>query len=85
MSHPHHEHGHPHRHTAGGGLSLEEKLQRLLTHWIDHNADHASTYRGWAAQADAADMAAVADRLRKAADLSEEIGRQFEAARTALP
>jgi hypothetical protein len=69
---------------AGGGLSLEAKLERLLTHWIDHNGDHANTYRDWAAQAEARDLAEVAARLTKAADLTEAISEQFAAARKAL-
>jgi hypothetical protein len=87
MTHHHSEHSqdHHHREAAGSGLSLEAKLERLLAHWIDHNGDHANTYRDWAAQAEAHDLAAVAALLAKAADLTEEISRQFEAARKALP
>ena len=59
-------------HETGGGLSLEAKLDRLLSHWIDHNADHAKTYRDWAAQADAHDLAEVGLRLQKAAELTED-------------
>jgi hypothetical protein len=80
---PHHHHHHTHE--SGGGLSLEEKLERLLSHWIDHNGDHANTYRDWAAQAGDHDLARVGELLLKAADLTEEISRQFEAARQALP
>lgn len=87
MTHHHNEHSQDHHHgeQAGSGLSLEAKLERLLAHWIDHNGDHASTYRDWAAQAEARDLAEVAARLNKAADLTEAISRQFEAARKALP
>lgn len=83
--HDDHHHHHDHAHESGGGMSLEEKLERLLAHWIDHNGDHANTYRDWAAQAEDHDLAKVGEQLRKAAELTEEISRQFEAARQALP
>jgi hypothetical protein len=87
MTHHHdpQDHQDHHHHGTGAGLSLEAKLERLLAHWIDHNGDHANTYRDWAAQAEAHDLAAVGELLMKAADLTEEISRQFEAARRALP
>lgn len=87
MIHHHNEPSQDHHppHEAGGGLSLEAKLERLLAHWIDHNSDHANTYRDWAAQAETHDLAEVAGLLNKAADLTDEISRQFEAARKALP
>jgi hypothetical protein len=88
MTHHDHDHEHHHHHhhgESGGGLSFEEKLERLLTHWIDHNGDHASTYRDWAAQAEAHDLAKVGELLMKAAELTDEISRQFEAARERLP
>jgi hypothetical protein len=87
MTHHHDQQPHGHRHPpeAGGGLSLEAKLERLLAHWIDHNADHADTYRDWAAQAQARDLAEVAARLTKAADLTEAISEQFKGALKALP
>jgi hypothetical protein len=87
MTHHHHHHQDHHHHgqETGGGLSLEAKLARLLDHWIDHNGDHANTYRDWAAQAEAHELADVSRLLIKAADLTEEISRQFEAARKVLP
>jgi hypothetical protein len=87
MTHHHDEQPQSHRHPTetDGALSLEAKLERLLAHWIDHNKDHADTYRDWAAQAQARDLAEVAARLTRAADLTEAISEQFEAARRALP
>jgi hypothetical protein len=87
MTHHHNESSQAPHHPpeSGGGLSLEAKLERLLTHWIDHNSDHANTYRDWADQASAHDLNGVAASLTKAADLTEAISRQFEAALKALP
>ena len=36
---------------TGGGLSFNEKMIRILTHWIAHNTDHAKTYEIWAERA----------------------------------
>lgn len=87
MTHHHDDHHHHHHDdpAPGDSLSLEAKLERLLTHWIDHNGDHANTYRDWASQAEGHDLAKVGELLRKAADLTEEISGQLEAARKALP
>jgi hypothetical protein len=86
MTHHHDQHDHHHHaHETGGGLSLEAKLERLLDHWVDHNGDHANTYRDWASQAEAHDLAEVSQLLIKAAELTDEISRHFKAARQALP
>jgi len=28
-----------------------EKLRRLLSHWVEHNSEHALIYKGWAEKA----------------------------------
>ncbi|HET6514350.1 MAG TPA: hypothetical protein VFG09_04260 [Thermodesulfovibrionales bacterium] len=43
-----------------------EKLGHLLHHWIEHNEEHAETYRAWAEKADSLgkkDLSAVLERL----------------------
>ena len=47
-----------------------EKLQVLLPHWIEHNAEHAAEFRRWAEQAGsaAADIVAAAESLETASD-----------------
>ena len=71
MSH-HHDHsgqGHHHHHEGeeAPALSLAEKLEKLLDHWIRHNADHAETYRAWAGRARAEGMEEIAGLLDQAA------------------
>jgi hypothetical protein len=43
--HHHPDHGHP------AELSLDDKLIKLLEHWIRHNQEHAKTYGDWAEKA----------------------------------
>lgn len=42
-----------------------EKLRVLLSHWIDHNEEHAGEFRQWAEKAGAAapDVLAAAERM----------------------
>lgn len=44
-----------------------EKLSLLLSHWVEHNAEHASEFRAWADQARAAGKEHVAARIESAA------------------
>ena len=43
--------------------STQEKLRILLTHWVEHNREHAEEFRRWAAQAEQAGEIEVASRL----------------------
>lgn len=45
----------------------EEKLRALLPHWIEHNAEHAAEFRGWAEKARLAGQREVADEIDTAA------------------
>jgi len=51
MTHHHHHHHHDHDHEIESTLSFDEKMIKLLEHWVKHNDDHAETYRGWAKKA----------------------------------
>jgi hypothetical protein len=44
-----------------------EKLQVLLPHWIEHQAEHAAELRTWAGRLQYAGQADVADKLLAAA------------------
>lgn len=75
-------HHHDHDHDVTSDLTFEEKLIKLLEHWLKHNHEHAHTYREWAERAKANDLPDVGtlideigeitltidDRLRKALD-----------------
>ena len=80
--HHHHHHGDgAHSHGSGEGeLSENEKVLKRLHHWIHHNDDHAASYVDWAARIDSLGHPEAAARLRKAAEMTEAISREFEAA-----
>jgi len=46
----HHKH-HSHDDHSHGSLSENEKLIKMIEHWIHHNHDHAGSYRDWARRA----------------------------------
>ena len=62
-------------------MPFEEKLKKILDHWIKHNMDHAETYRDWAERAHQAQMDDVARLLKEAADLNITMNEKFEAAK----
>ncbi len=78
----HHEHSHKHEHDHGtpGSLSFNEKMVKLLDHWVRHNDDHASNYRDWAAKAKAENLPETAALLEEAADMTRQISEKFETA-----
>ncbi len=90
MTHHHHHHdhdkphSHDHEHTASSPLSFEDKMARLLTHWIQHNNEHAENYRSWARQAADSHLDAVAEKLDAAARLTDQITSTFTDAETLL-
>lgn len=45
-----------------------EKLQVLLTHWIEHNTSHGEEFLKWAKRADEAGMKAVSEEISAATD-----------------
>ena len=49
-------HHHEHHHDVTSDLTFEEKLIKLLEHWLKHNQDHAHTYQEWAGRAKAHDL-----------------------------
>jgi hypothetical protein len=53
MSNDHHHH---HDHDSHSEMPFDEKLLKLLNHWIKHNEDHALNYRNWAEKAKANDQ-----------------------------
>ena len=78
MSDDHHHHHH--HHESNSELSFNEKLEKILSHWVKHNEDHASNYRNWAQKAKANDMGRAAALLEEAADMSVAINDKFKEA-----
>ncbi len=66
-----------HHHDSGDDLSVKEKLAKLLDHWIQHNNDHANTYKDWGKKAKEDDMDTLGGLLQEAADLTLEINKKF--------
>jgi hypothetical protein len=89
MSHHDHDHDHKHNHDHDhhhGSLEMtfEEKIVKLLEHWIKHNDDHAVTYRGWADQAKLNHMEAVAEIIEEAAEMNLAVNEKFEKAKALI-
>ncbi len=76
----HHNHAHHHHSDTQSTLSFDEKMLKLLEHWIKHNDDHANTYRDWAERARQEDMADVCSLLKDAADITISVSKKFEQA-----
>ncbi len=77
--HPHdHDHEHGHAHDTQGTLSFEEKMIKLLEHWIKHNNDHADSYRDWSKKAKEQGMQEAGALLEEVAELTGSITGKFE-------
>ncbi|MFQ5484641.1 MAG: hypothetical protein ACE5DO_04815 [Desulfobacterales bacterium] len=61
-------------------LSFDEKLRKLLEHWLKHNENHSETYRDWAIKAKKNEMPQVGALIDDAADMSRLINKKFEKA-----
>jgi len=77
--HDHHDHHH-HHHDTPGGLSFNEKMIKLLEHWIQHNDDHRVTYSDWAQKAKDNGLPEAAADIEEAARMTLEINRLFDRA-----
>jgi hypothetical protein len=78
MSTDHHHHHHDH--DSHDEIPFNEKLVKIISHWIKHNEEHASNYRNWAEKAKANDQHQAAVLLEEAADMSLSVNQKFEAA-----
>ena len=78
MSDDHHHHHH--HHDSQGELSFDEKIEKMLSHWIKHNEDHASNYRNWAEKAKANGKEQIWEFLIEAAQMSLATNDLFEKA-----
>jgi len=77
--HDDHHHGH-HDHEVKSELTFDEKLIKLLDHWLKHNDDHAGNYRDWAEKASQNQLEDVGALLEDVCDLTAEINAKFESA-----
>ena len=78
--HHHHDHHDHHDHEIKSELTFDEKLIKLLDHWLKHNDGHAKTYMEWAGKANDNHMEAVGGLLEEVCELTGQIGEKFKAA-----
>ncbi len=57
-----------------------QKLEHLLHHWIEHNNEHADTYREWSEKASALGNRQLADILGKIYNETKKMSGLFEEA-----
>lgn len=78
--HHHHHAGHAHEETKAVPDDLA-KLRILLPHWIEHNDEHAASFREWADKAREMGLEEVARRIEEAV---EQMAASNEALTAAL-
>ncbi len=61
-------------------LSFDEKMIKLLEHWIKHNDSHAKTYIDWAKKLKDNDMENIGSLLEDAIDMTALINKKFKEA-----
>ncbi len=67
-------------HEIESNLSLEEKMIKLITHWIKHNEDHADSYMNWAQKAKQNHLIQAGAFLAEASAMTREISGKFQKA-----
>jgi len=82
MDHRHHEHDRPHAHdheSEAGGEAASEivKLRKMVEHWVNHNEEHARSYRLWASRAREAGCEEPAEILEQIASEIVEQNERF--------
>ena len=82
MSGHHHDHHHHHSHDdhSQKALTENEKLAKMIEHWIQHNNEHARSYREWAQRANGLGQNEVAEILSGIADQSTRQNEDMERA-----
>lgn len=65
---------------AGEKKEKVERLKKKLEHWIEHNKDHAESFRKAAREAEEIGLAEVSMRLNDAAKSMEELSAVLEKA-----
>lgn len=61
-------------------MTFQEKMEKLLDHWLKHNTDHAESYTDWAQKAQEQGMPGVAQLLKEVSDMTLSINKKFEEA-----
>ncbi len=90
--HEHHDHGtcagHGHGHGCNGhhpqAMSFNEKLQTLLTHWIEHNEAHQGDYKKWSLKAREEGCDEIVAKIQEAMQLFNEGNQRLRQAQQIL-
>lgn len=82
IRHNHNEHAHSDN--EGASLSFEEKLVKLLEHWIIHNKEHNENYKKWSDAAADHGYNNISALIEEAADISLNLNKRFEQALTIM-
>lgn len=72
MDSHHHDH-----HTQKSSLTFDERMIKLLEHWVKHNTDHAETYREWAKRAEENNLSEIGAILNEVAEMTVNINVKF--------
>jgi hypothetical protein len=78
----HNDHNHTHHHDdTQADLTFEQRMFRMLDHWIKHNESHAATYRDWAEKARQNKLLEVEKLLNDVAEITLKVNSQFKDAK----
>lgn len=77
MSNDRHHH---HDHDSQKEMPFDEKLLKMLKHWIKHNEDHALNYTNWDEKAKTNGQEEAGALLDEAAEMSLAVNAKFEKA-----
>ena len=66
-------------------MEVEDRLARLVPHWIEHNDSHAEQFAEWAGKAREAGLSAAADEIEAAARAMKQANERLENVRGRLP
>ena len=71
---------HHYDHDSQGEMPFDEKLLKLLNHWIKHNKEHALNYRNWAEKAKTNGQEETGALLKEAPVMSLAVNEKFQKA-----
>lgn len=75
------KHTHNHHNTdIKSELTFEEKILKLLDHWLKHNEEHTNNYLNWAQKAEEEGHKDLAELIRSTSAISKEISEKFHQA-----
>jgi len=61
-------------------MEFRDKLERLLSHWQEHNDAHVEEMERWVDEAEAHGEAEIAEALEACVDAMHEVGDRIEEA-----